>query len=145
MENPKKPRHTPRRSEYQIAPELLTTLIGIQESLKKTNSVPPNKLESLHTSVESIKTSQKSVQDQIDAVDKVFYEPDDGIFARVKTVERRVDERFHTQERENTALANRISILEKNRDIQNKVVWLLIPLVGSVLFKGIWDFLTKKL
>ncbi len=141
------------RPRKPIADENLELLIG--EIHSKLDGVVFNGgFETLVTNVQNIQKTQQEMLIKMDDVHKVIYEPDDGLFARVKKVENIHDRELEPLRRELAdvatwratltakdgplaqSAADHLSVEELN-SWKKRIIALVITAAGSTLLMGL--------
>ncbi len=112
--------------------DLFNVLKNIETKLN--NPVFNGGFEKLVTVVDDIKASQQKTEEHIVVINKTIYEPDEGLFSRIKTVEKQ-------QEKELNNFKNRVELLERFQTSFQRALWILIPAGIMSLFKIAWDVL----
>lgn len=116
--------------------ELFTILLNVQEKLN--SPVFNGGFETLAASVEDIKTSQHKTEEHITAINKTIYEPDEGLFSRIKAVEK-------VQETQMMSIQHRVTELEDFRGTVYRLLWLVIPASIGLVVKTLWDVITTHI
>lgn len=127
--------------------ELFTILLNIQDKL--SSPVFNGGFERLVSVVEDIKTSQQKTELHITELDKRIYEPDEGLFSRIKAVEKQNEQGITTlrttQAQEVENLKIRVNSLEKFEANVHKALWYVIPAYGVGLAKIVWDLISSHI
>lgn len=126
-------------AKTQVDPELLTVLINIHEKLN--NPVFNGGFEALMSKVDGIQASQAKMEEHIEKVNLALYEPDEGLFSRIKNVEKEQNEKFKSAQLEMHVFITRLDSLEKTREFVRKILWLLVPASGGLLVKIFYEVL----
>ena len=72
------------------------------------------------TKLQILLDKQEDLANNISAIKNAVYEPDDGLYARLKELERRILD------------------LESWKNISNKIIWLMIVTILGLTIKTIW-------
>lgn len=145
--------------EKESAPQVLdrdlfAVLINIQEKLN--SPVFNGGFERLQGTVDTIAELQQKMQDDFSAVNKAIYEPDVGLYARVKSVEKTdiehhvaIEVRVKALEEQKISsenhgkLAERVKKLEDRGTSLKKFMYVAVPLFATGIAKVIYDFVVE--
>jgi chromosome segregation ATPase len=119
--------------------------------------------------VDAIENSQKQTSELISTINKTIYEPDDGLYSRIKNVEKLNSDKLtalaaaQEQLKEDlsemkTTLKEGVQIASDLKDLQNEVddlkewksglnrkLWILIPAFVTAALKIGWDIVASHL
>lgn len=142
----------------KLDPELLSLLVNIQEKL--SSPLFNGGFEAISAAIDDIKISGRKTEEHIVKIDKAIYEPDEGLFSRVKHVATEsiehdkeiqhkilelsssVDTRFEALE---TAINTRLDSLEKTRAWWIKLSWALFPIFAAIVVKSLYDTIVSHI
>ena len=146
----------------EINSDIVSMFLSLQEKLN--SPLFNGGFDKLFLKVENIEANQKQTSELIDTINKTIYEPDDGLFSRIKHVEKLNSEKLtavaNAQEQLKLDLSEvkqsikdnlkvtdslkdlkiEVEHIKKWKDTINKGLWILIPAVGGTLVKFAWDF-----
>lgn len=127
-----------------IDQDLFQTLINIQEKLN--SPIFNGGFETVVSAIEDIRESGRKTEEFVENINKTIYEPDEGLFSRIKTVEQQSNDkdqeiRLKITETNNSILS-RLNSLEKSRDFWNKLFWVLVPAFAGMFFKVCYDVIS---
>lgn len=147
-----------------VIDSLERTLGHIQEKLKSAH-VLNGGFDRLMEKVESIEGTQEKILGELNTVKITIYDPDEGIYSRIKAVDDRSDERAHTLDKSISELkvehnktsdttklhaeeVDKIEDLEKKIDELSKwksnvtkIIWAVLVPIATTFGKIIYDFL----
>lgn len=147
-----------------VIDSLERTLNHIQEKLKSAH-VLNGGFDRLMEKVDSIEGTQEKILGELNTVKATIYDPDTGIYSRIKAVDDRNDERAHaidktiseikvSQEKIAETTKNHSDEVQKVKELEkkvedlskwkanaNKIVWAVVVPVVTTFGKIIYDFL----
>jgi uncharacterized protein Yka (UPF0111/DUF47 family) len=147
-----------------VIDSLERTLLHIQEKLKSAH-VLNGGFDRLMEKVDSIEGTQEKILGELNTVKVTIYDPDTGIYSRIKAVDDRNDERAHaidksiaeikvSQDKLVETTKNHAEEVQKVKDLEKKVddlskwksntgkiVWAVVVPVVTTFGKIIYDFL----
>jgi len=140
------------RMQQTLDSDLFSVLINIQEKLN--SSVFNGGFETLVSTVDAMRTTQEQMHTDFSDMKEAMYEPDNGLYARVKTVEKNQDEKIQTVEKHQgeknaeiekitTDLTSRVKKLEELKINLNKVLWAAGPVFLGLLGKFAYDLIVN--
>jgi hypothetical protein len=145
-------------------PELVTMFLNLQEKLN--SPVFNGGFDRLFAKVEGIEASQRATAMMVESLNKLVYEPDDGLFSRIKRVEgvnvvelqkiSNSQEKFKEDlEEMKVTLKGSVSTTSEVGELKTKVaelatwrsdlsrkLWILIPVILTLLGKIGWDVIS---
>lgn len=162
LENVKSVNSTP-----DVNSELISMFLNLQEKLE--SPVFNGGFDRLFTKVEAIEASQKTTATVVENLNRLVYEPDEGLFSRIKKVEgvnlielqkiAQAQEKFKEdlEEMKETLkegvgnskdfndLKMKVTSLEAWRSDLGRKLWVLIPVVLTLLGKIGWDVIATHI
>jgi hypothetical protein len=117
--------------------EIFNTLEVIKTKL------PNGELESIKISIDSLRSDQKIIKEDLEYFKKRLFNPDDGIIVKVNKNTDLINQ-FNDELEEIPDLINRIETLERWKASVNKASWFIFTTIGGLvaalltsLFQGI--------
>lgn len=159
------------KSSSMMQHEMIASLMNIQEKLN--NPVFNGGFETLLLKVDGIEKTQKQTLDEVAELNKTIFDPDEGLYSRIKNVNNDVDEltdwkrQVEEKSKENdeavktvkslsewkSKLDEKIKTYDQNttdvtqlKDWKNgfhKLLWWLLPAIGTLLLKTCFDFIVQ--
>lgn len=147
-----------------VIDSLERTLGHIQEKLKSAH-VLNGGFDRLMEKVDSIEGTQEKILGELNTVKATIYDPDTGIYSRIKAVDDRGDERGHAfdksiseikvaQDKISETTKEHADEVEKVKDLEkkveeltkwkataNKIIWAIVVPIVTTFGKIIYDFL----
>lgn len=123
--------------------DFLAILINIQEKLN--SPVFNGGFETLAASVEDIKLSQHKTEEHITSINKTIYEPDQGLFSRIKAAEKKQEDNDNTLKHEIAEMKTQLISLNETRANQRKLLWIVIPGSLGLVIKTLWDVISAHI
>lgn len=147
--------------------ELVSMFLTLQE--KFNSPVFNGGFDKLLMKVDGIENSQKVTSELISTINKTIYEPDDGLFSRIKNVEKITTDKLTSlaaaqqQLKEDLSemketLKESVKIAADLKDLKSEVddlkewktglnrkIWILIPAFATAAFKIGWDVVATHL
>ena len=74
------------------------------------------KIDRLNDNIDTVKKQQEEIGDHISKIKEAVYNPDSGLYARLRS-------------------------LEQWRDVTSRTTWYLATAVGGLILKTVWDLL----
>lgn len=166
-ESPENDDETDATRRDPFYPELVSMFLNLQEKLN--SPVFNGGFDKLLMKVDAIETSQKHTSELISTINKTIYEPDDGLFQRIKNVEKlnsdKLTELAVTQKglatdlgelkdsiKDNMTLAANVKDLSKEVDDLkewksgiSKKLWIFIPIFLTGMVKVGWDWIGQHI
>lgn len=160
---PRKQNQQQSSGQPDLSSELINMFLTLQDKLN--SPVFTGGFEKLLLKIESIEASQKQTTDLVSTINKTIYEPDEGLFSRIRKAETsgnvelqkisNAHEGFkkdfeemkealkaHTQSSFDVAtLRGKVQELEEWRKDLGKKLWVLVPVILSLISKLLWDML----
>jgi hypothetical protein len=119
----------------------LEEILNALESIK--TKLPSGDLESIKISIDSFRSDQKIIKEDLEYFKKRLFNPDDGIIVKVNKNTDLLNQ-FNDELEEIPDLINRIETLERWKASVNKASWFIFTTIGGLvaalltsLFQGI--------
>ena len=154
---------TQKASRFELSSDLVNMFLSLQEKLN--SPVFNGGFDQLYMKIESIEETQKEINSLVASINKTIYEPDEGLFSRIKKAEtENKTELQHiflaqkglkddvTEMKDSLKkgsmlvtdfndLKNQVDNIIQWRNDMNKKLWIIIPIILSLLGKVGFDFI----
>jgi len=91
--------------------------------------------EKLVLTIETVQENQKKMSDDISDIKKTVLDPDDGVIARIKELERWKTERAEEVVDNSDEVRQDITIIKEWQKMVNKILWGIGAGIGSIALK----------
>jgi len=141
--------------------ELIDALLKIKAEMSSPTDVVTEFDKKISEKFDIIEGTQTKILQEIDTIKTMIYDPDEGLFSRIRTTESKHLDKIHhidknlsdlKNQQENTvhsnddiykSLIHDVDDLKKWKSSWNKLLWVLvIPSVGTGILKVLFDFFT---
>lgn len=147
------------------SPVILDLLLQLQKSIEDLgNAYGPDTVDKLTKLVERVEEMQEKILFKMDEIEKTIYEPDEGLFSRIKTAETKHQEKIHNLDKDIAELQTNqqgsvhlgdkdyvelvkdVADLKKWKSSWTKIIWVvLIPSMGTGILKILFDFFSTHI
>lgn len=149
-----------------VIDRLETVLGSIQEKLKSAH-VMNGGFDRLMEKIDTIETTQEKILGEMNGVKATIYDPDTGIYSRIKAVDDRSDERIHSldksiselksdQKKSDETLQKQALEVDKVKELEKKVdeltkwkanatkmIYAIVVPIATTFGKIIYDFISQ--
>lgn len=161
------PMHEQSSNRSDLSSELVNMFLTLQEKLN--SPVFNGGFEKLLLKIEAIESSQKQTGELVSSINKTIYEPDEGLFSRIRKAETQNSSELQKianvqdgmksdiaemKESLKTStqvvsdiidLKKKIEALEEWRKDKGKKLWILIPVIVSLIGKLLFDVISSHI